>query len=149
MSYLSHPGPQIDFGVLEKRDDYKLYFLTLTKREEGKKRPDQCYCGASIFPPVCVGEKKGFYVKKIMKSTFYQTNSLSTILERKGDNWGTDRWGRLLRSTEVGIMGRGEPGGGRSLQKKQTPESLRYTILTKGGSLVLNKEGFQENEQSL
>ena len=43
----------------------------------------------------------------------------------------------------------GEQGGGRSLQKKQTPESLRYTILTKGGSLVLNKEGFQENEQSL
>ena len=83
MSYLSHPGPQIDFGVLEKRDDYKLYFLTLTKREEGKKRPDQCYCGASIFPPVCVGEKKGFYVKKIMKSTFYQINSLSAILERK------------------------------------------------------------------
>ena len=45
--------------------------------------------------------------------------------------------------------GAGGPGGGRSLQKKQTPESLRYTILTKGGSLVLNKEGFQENEQSL
>ena len=40
-------------------------------------------------------------------------------------------------------------GGGRSLQKKQTPESLRYIILTKGGSLGLNKEGFQENEQSL
>ena len=46
--------------------------------------------------------------------------------------------------------GRSDGAGnrGRSLQKKQTPESLRYTILTKGGSLLLNKEGFQENEQS-
>ena len=45
--------------------------------------------------------------------------------------------------------GAGGPGGGRSLQKKQTPESLRYTILTKGGSLGLNKEGFQKKEQTL
>ena len=44
----------------------------------------------------------------------------------------------------------GAGGTGRSLQKKQTPESMRYTILTKGGSLGLNiKWGFQKNEQTL
>ena len=62
---------------------------------------------------------------------------------------GAGQVGAAAAVTRGWFNGAGDQGGGRSLQKKQTPESLRYTILTKGGSLVLNKEGFQKNEQTL
>ena len=56
---------------------------------------------------------------------------MSAILERKGDNWGPDRWGRLLRSTEVGLMGRGE-----ELTEETDPRVFEVYNFDKGGLTV-------------
>ena len=68
------------------------------------------------------------------------------ILEREGDNWGPDRWGRLLRSTEVGLMGRGDREEREEFAEETDPRVLEVYNFD---SLGLNKEGFQKNEQTL